>query len=98
MVRSGNAQQLLDRVTAILPDSDEDLIYKGVVTGVAEQMMALKKADARLQECYGSREALEQLVQTEGVSPDDHTHYTDLVEWRAIHYELSQLREILETL
>ncbi len=98
MVTSGNVQQLLDRVTAILPDSDEDLIYKGVVTGVAERMMALKKADARLQKLYGSLEALEQLVQTEEVSPDDHTRYTDLIEWRAINHELTQLREILETL
>lgn len=98
MSRSPNVQQLLDRATAILPISDEDLIYKGIATGIAERMMALQRAAAELKERYGSLEALEQAIQTEGVPPDDHTRYTDLLEWRAIHQELSQLRHIFETL
>jgi hypothetical protein len=95
---SSNAQQLLDRATQVLPISGDDLIYKGVAAGVAERMMALRKAAARLQEQYSSLEALEQTIQAEGVPPDDHTPYTDLLEWRAIHHELSQLRHIFETL
>ena len=43
-------------------------------------------------------EELEQRIQEEGVSPHDHTRYTDLLEWRAIDEELSQLRHILEML
>jgi len=54
-----NMQQLLDQVAAILPDSDEDLIYRGVVAGVAERMMVLNRATERLQKRYGSKEALE---------------------------------------
>ncbi len=30
------------------------------------------------------------------VSPDDHTPYTDLLEWRAIRHELEQLTRFLE--
>ena len=98
MVRSPNVQYLLDRATAVLSISDEDLVYKGIAAGVAERIMALKKATTRFQERYSSLEDLEQAIQTEGVPPDDHTRYTDLLEWRAINHELSQLRHIFETL
>jgi peptidoglycan hydrolase CwlO-like protein len=83
MAVSSYAQDLLDQATAVLAISDEDLIYKGVVASVAERMMELKKATARLQEKYGSLEELEQKIQEQGVSPDDHSSYTDLLEWRA---------------
>ena len=98
MVTSPNVQHLLDRVTAVLSISDEDLIYKGIAAGLAERIMALKKATTRFQDRYNSLEDLEQAIQTEGVPPDDHTRYTDLLEWRAINHELSQLRHIFETL
>jgi hypothetical protein len=98
MTTSPNVQRLLDRATAVLPISDEDLIYKGIATSVAERMMVLKKAAARLEEQYGSLEELEQAIQTAGVPPDDHTRYTDLLEWRAIGHDLAQLQHIFETL
>jgi hypothetical protein len=90
------AHELLERATALLPDSDEELIYKGVAAGVSERMIALKKAAARHQRNYGSLEALERRIQAEGVSPDDHTLYTDLLEWRAINQEMSELVHLLE--
>jgi hypothetical protein len=62
-----------------------------VAAGVSERIIALKKAGARLQRDYGSLEALERRVQAEGVSPDDHTLYTDLLEWRAITREMREL-------
>ena len=95
---SPRAHQLLERATAVLPLSDEDLISKGIAAGVAERMLALKKAEAQLQQRYGSREELERKVQTGGVPPDDHTLYTDLLEWRAINHELTELLHIFETL
>lgn len=98
MATPSHAHQLLERVTAVLPVSDEDLIYKGIAAGVSERIMALKKARARLQEKYGSLEEIERRIQTEGVSPDDHTFYTDLVEWRAIDHELAELLDILQAL
>ena len=92
------AHQLLERATAVLPVSDEELIYKGVAACISERMIALKKAAARLQHIYGSLNALESKVQTEGVSPDDHSLFTDLLEWRAITQEMSELVHLLENL
>ena len=89
---------MLERVTAILPVSDEDLVYKGIATSLTERILDLKKVVARLQERYKSLEDLERKIQAEGVSPDDHTLYTDLLEWRAINKELTHLRHIFEAL
>jgi len=93
-----DAQQLLERATAILPASDEDLIYKGIAAGVSERILDLKKSRARLQRKHSSQEELERKVKREGVSPDDHTLYTDLLEWRAIDHELTELLHMLEAL
>jgi hypothetical protein len=82
---------LLERATAALSVSDEDLIYKGIAAGVSERIFALKKAAARLQANYGSMEDLERKIENEGISPDDHTVYTDLLEWRAIGHEMTEL-------
>ena len=98
MVMSSHVQQLLERVTAVLPISDEDLVYKGIAAGVTERIMTLKKAAARLQGRYKSLEDLERKIQAEGVPPDDHTLYTDLLEWRAINHELTRLQHIFEAL
>jgi hypothetical protein len=98
MPAQSDAHKLLERATAILPASDEDLIYKGIAAGVSERLIALKKSRARLQSKHGSQEELEHKVETEGVPPDDHTLYTDLLEWRAIDHELSELLHMLEAL
>ena len=65
---------------------------------LVERIMALKKTVARFQGRYKSLEDLERKIQAEGVPPDDHTLYTDLLEWRAINYELTHLQHIFETL
>ena len=93
-----DAHQLLERATSILPASDEDLIYKGIAAGVSERIMGLKKSRTRLQRKHSSQEELERRVKTEGVSPDDHTLYTDLLEWRAIDHESTELLHVLEDL
>ncbi len=93
MAMSSHVQQLLERVTAVLPVSNEDLVYKGIATSVTERILDLRKAVARLQRRYDSLEDLERKIQAEGVSPDDHTLYTDLLEWRAINHELSRLQQ-----
>ena len=90
--------QLLERATAALPVSEEDLIYKGIAAGVSERIIALKKVAAQLQDNYGSLEDLERRIQTEGISPDDHALYTDLLEWRAINHELTELLHLLKAL
>jgi hypothetical protein len=98
MTLPARAQTLLEKAAAILPISDEDLIYKGIAVGVSERIMDLKKAEAQLQQTYGSLEALERKVKTEAISPDDHTMYTDLLEWRAIHHEQVELMRLFEDL
>jgi hypothetical protein len=98
MPLSSYVQQLLERATAILLISDEDIVYKGIAAGVTERLMALKEAEARLRRHYNSLEDLERKFQTEGVSPDDHALYTDLLEWRAINHELTQFLYIFEAL
>jgi len=64
----------------------------------ADRLAALKKTDFRLRGRYGSLEQLQRQIEVQGVSPDDHGLYTDLLEWRATRYELSALVELLETL
>ena len=88
--------QLLERAAAILPVSDEEIILKGITTETVERIVCLRKAASRLQTKYGSLEALEQRIKAEGVSPDDHTLYTALLEWRAIRHELAELVNLLE--
>jgi hypothetical protein len=95
---TSHAQQLLKQVTAILPDSDEDLIYKGIAAGVSERMLDLKKVLAQLQTKYGSLEQLELRIKAAGVSPDDHALYTDVLEWRAANHEIAQLLHLLESI
>ena len=48
-------------------------------------------AAVRLQGRYNPLEDLKQKTQAEGIPPDDHTLYTELLEWRAINHELTDL-------
>lgn len=93
-----SVQTLLDRATAILPFSRDEIITRGVASGVSERMIELKRSANKLQGKYGSMLELEHRIQREGVSPDDHTLYTDLLEWRAINHELSELMHIFEVM
>jgi len=90
------ANQLLKKAAPVLPVSDEDLIYKGVVAGVSERLFTLKRRKAQLERKYGSIDKLTTRVKFEGSIADDHTLYTDLLEWRAIDHELSGLLVIFE--
>jgi hypothetical protein len=90
------ANQLLKKAASVLPVSDEDLIYKGVVAGVSERLFTLKRRKAQLERKYGSIDELNNRVKVEGSSADDHTLYTDLLEWRAIDHELAELLEVFE--
>ena len=90
-------QRFLERATAVLPVSSEEIILKGITTETVERIASLREAASRLQSEYGSLEALEQRIEADGVSPDDHTLYTALLEWRAIRYEMGELVSLLET-
>ena len=91
-----SVQTLLDQAVAILPWSRDDIIYKGVAAGISERIVELKRSASKMQRQYGSMIELERKIRREGVSPDDHTLYTDLLEWRAIDHEMSELMHIFE--
>ncbi len=93
---TSTVQQLLAQATQILPLSEEELIQKGIAVGVSERIFVLKQRLAHLQPVYGGLSHLEQRIQAEGVSPDDHTLYTDLLEWRATKHEVAELLHLLE--
>jgi hypothetical protein len=97
MAKETAIQELIQRATAVLAVSGEELLLRGITAEAVERIFALKRAAARLQAKYGSIEALEQRIREEGVSPDDHTLYTDLLEWRAIRHELEELLRFLES-
>jgi hypothetical protein len=98
MSAPSDAHQLIQWATAILPASDDNLIYKGISAAVSERILALRKPRTRLQRKHSSREELERRLEAEGVSADDHTLYADLLEWRAIDHELSELLHMLDVL
>jgi len=97
MAREIGIQELIQKATTVLPVSGEDLLLRGITAEAVERIFALKRAAARLQAKYGSMETLEQRIREEGVPPDDHTLYTDLLEWRAIRNELDELLRFLES-
>ena len=91
-------QRLLDGIVDILPFSREELLFKGAATAITERILELKRAEAQLCERYSSPQQLEKRIAGEGVSPDEHTLYTDLLEWRAIDHELAELMRLFQAL
>jgi hypothetical protein len=95
---SARTHQLLDQAVAVLPSSEEEIITKGIAAETSERLVTLRQSTRRLQEKYGSMQQLETRLKQTGVTPDDHTLYTDLLEWRAANQELGQLITLLESL
>ncbi|MBU0568676.1 hypothetical protein KJ693_10105 [bacterium] len=98
MATTTQVQQLLERSSAVLPVTDEDIIWRGITTEIVERIVQLKKARVALEQKYGSLESLKQRIGQQGVSVDDHAFYTDLLEWKAINHELSETIGILESM
>ena len=63
----------------------------------AARLLELRQRAAQLAEQHGSIELLEDRISAESVPADDHTLYTDLLEWRAVRDELSKLAGFLES-
>ncbi len=95
---SVRTHQLLDQAVAVLPSSEEEIITKGIAAETSERIVALRQSTRHWQSAYGSIQQLESRLQHAGVTPDDHTLYTELLEWRAATQELSQLVNLLESL
>jgi hypothetical protein len=89
---------MVERAQGILPVSADEIMLRGIAAETTDRIVALKKADIRLRGKYESLANLEAKLKREGVSPDDHGLYTDVMEWRAVRHELSELMTFLEML
>ena len=92
-----HTQNLLHRLQNLLPLTEDEIVQRGITEATMARIMELRQQAAQLASMYTSLENLEQKVKTEGVSPDDHTLYTDLIEWRAVRQELADLAAFLES-
>ena len=95
MITQTGVRELLKNTLSILPLSEDDIYFKGLTSEVTDRIVELKKSALKLKNRYGTLEKLKEEIKSKGVTPDDHTLYTDLLEWRAINHELSKLVEIL---
>lgn len=98
MVMNARIQELLWKTSEMLPVTDQEIIFTGITAELMERVVELKRARAGLEKEYDSLEVLEGRIEEQGVPPDDHTLYTDLLEWRAINHEIKQLIAILESM
>lgn len=96
MTITQDTQLLLNQVRELLPINDDEIVQRGIAQAALDRIVVLRRRAAQLASRYSSLDALEAQVRDAGVTPDDHTPYTDLLEWRAIQYELSQLTGFLE--
>ncbi len=96
MTITQNTQLLLDRVRELLPVNDDEIVQRGVAQAALDRIVVLRRRATQLASRYSSVDALETLVDAGGATADDHTLYTDLLEWRAICHELTQLTGFLE--
>ena len=98
MALTTQTRNLLKKALEVLPAAEEEVITKGITSSIADRILELKRSTHRLEEAYGTIENLEKRIKEEGVTPDDHTLYNALLEWRATVGELGKLLEILESL
>ncbi len=88
--------ELLSRIRLLLPVSEDEIVQRGITETATARIAELRQRIAQLCTQYQSIEMLEYQVKTHGVSPNDHTLYVDLLEWRSLRQELSQLTGFLE--
>ena len=97
MTLTAHTQDLLTHLQQLMAVNDDEIVQRGIAQATTDRIIELRHRVRKLSEHYGTIERLETQVKSQGVSVDDHTLYTDLLEWRAAHYELEQLTHFLET-
>ena len=95
MVLTSRTQNLLTDLQKIMALNEDEIVQRGIAQATTDRIIELRQLMGQLTEHYGSVEKLE--AQSKDIPADDHTHYTDLLEWRAIRHELEQLTHFLET-
>lgn len=97
MALTSRTQNLLADLQKIMAVNEDEIFQRGIAQATTDRIIELRQRIGQLSEEYGSLEKLDAKVKSEGVTPDDHTLYTDMLEWRAIQHELEQLSRFLET-
>ena len=95
MVLTSRTQNLLTDLQKIMALNEDEIVQRGIAQATTDRIIELRQRMGQLTERYGSIERLE--TQSKDVPADDHTRYTDLLEWRAVRHELEQLTHFLET-
>jgi hypothetical protein len=95
MTLTTHTQGLLTRLQGMLALSDDEIVQRGIAQATTDRIIGLRQRVAQLRASYGSLKELEEEV-ARGVAADDHSPYTDLLEWRAALHELEQLTRFLE--
>jgi hypothetical protein len=95
MVLTSRTQNLLAGLQKIMAVNEDEVVQRGIAQATTDRIIELRQRIGQLTEQYGSIEKLE--AKGNLVPADDHTLYTDLLEWRAIRHELEQLTRFLET-
>jgi len=96
MTLTTHTQHLLSRLQELIVVNDDEIVQRGITQAAMERIIALRRRAAQFANQYISPEKLEAKIKRQGLSPDDHTPYTDLLEWRAVRHELEQLTLFLE--
>ncbi len=97
MVLSSRTQNLLDDFQKIMAVNEDEIMQRGIAQATTYRIIELRQRIGELNQQYNNLEELEARVETQSVPADDHTLYTDLLEWRAVRHELEQLTHFLET-
>ncbi len=95
MVLTSRTQNLLADLQKIMALNEDEIVQRGITQATTDRIIELRQRMGKLTEQYGNIEKLEAL--SKNIPVDDHTIYTDLIEWRAIRHELEQLTRFLET-
>jgi hypothetical protein len=95
MTLTVHTQTLLSRLQGMIALSDDEIVQRGIAQATTDRIIELRQRATQLKEHHASLKKLEARVAL-GVSADDHTLYTDLLEWRATRHELEQLTRFLE--
>ena len=96
MTLTPHTRKLLNNIQELLPVDEDDIMQRGIAQATLDRIVELRQRAAHLASCHESLDALEARVETEEIAPDDHSPYTDLLEWRGVRHELAQLADFLE--
>ena len=97
MVLSSRTQNLLDDFQKIMAFNEDEIMQRGIAQATTDRIIELRQRIGELNQQYNNLQELEKQVKGEGISTDDHTLYTDLLEWRTVQHELEQMTHFLKT-